>query len=228
MEERERAVKAAMDEKQRKHKAEIRQKRAQAEARIAAAAKGNADIQRKKRTDYEAKQAHAAELAVQVAERVAEETKAAAIKRQEDAKQAADRLESMKTITKDRIDRILANRAKRDGYLATVHVERDRLRKQRMVERDMKKDDKLGNVQRIKRIDEFVRLQTLQKIQVCLGSSVVLLQLASLCSPCLAAASSRSQDDDDRSANIRREKAELMAQRKRQTNEALMKKHQIL
>merc|ERR1712070_472454 len=64
---------------------------------------------------------------------------------------------------------------------------------------ELVKEDKLSNVQRIKRIDEFVRLQTLQKIQ----------------------------DDDERSERIKMEKNMLIKQRKQAQLDALLRKHKI-
>jgi len=199
MEERERVVKAAIERKQQEHKERIRAKRAVAEQRIASALKGQRDIQKKKRVDYDAKQAAAAIRAAEVKVRVDEETKANALKRDEELKQAKARKDGAKSIETDRIARILEKRAKLDSYLAVVHQERDRVRAKRNATKELRKEDKLSNVQRIKRIDEFVRLQTLQKIA----------------------------DDDDRSSRIAQEKMDLMNKRKQQTTDALKRKHEI-
>ena len=73
------------------------------------------------------------------------------------------------------------------------------MRAKRNATKELRKEDKLSNVQRIKRIDEFVRLQTLQKIA----------------------------DDDERSNRIAQEKRDLMNRRKKQTTDALKRKHEI-
>ena len=65
----------------------------------------------------------------------------------------------------ERINRILAKRKKRNDWVKESAALRSRQEKMRVAKNNLRNDDKWENIERMKRIAEFVRLQTLQKIE---------------------------------------------------------------
>ena len=65
----------------------------------------------------------------------------------------------------ERINRILAKRKKRNDWVKESTALRARQEKMRVAKNNLRNDDKWENIERMKRIAEFVRLQTLQKIE---------------------------------------------------------------
>lgn len=112
---------------------------------------------------------------------------------------AMQRQQQAYKLEEERVDTIVKKRSQLDAHLGVVNSKREAQRSLRKAQKELVKEDKLSNVQRIKRIDEFVRLQTLQKIQ----------------------------DDDDRSERIKAEKGMLIRQRKQAQLDSLLRKHQI-
>merc|ERR1719502_605280 len=99
----------------------------------------------------------------------------------------------------DRRQSIIDNRAKREQYYTVVSTEREQKLSLRKMESELAKEDRVQNVARIRRIDDFLRLQTLQKIQ----------------------------EDAARSERIRREKEDLVQQRKETAHEAFLRKQRV-
>ena len=102
----------------------------------------------------------------------------------------AGRLEDAKATLQAKKDKTVADRLLRAEKMATEHAMRQSTKWTTKLEKDMHLQDKLENVERIRRVEEFERLKLMQKIQL----------------------------DDDRSERIKQERAYLMEQVCNMTN----------
>ena len=119
--------------------------------------------------------------------------------RDAEAKLRKERLDASKQTRVDRRDRIIENREKREKFYYTITSDRERKLALKKMESELDISDRVQNVARIRRIDDFLRLQTLQKIQ----------------------------EDDSRSAAIQAEKAFLVEQRKQTAHDAFLRKQRV-
>ena len=119
--------------------------------------------------------------------------------RDAEAKLRKERLDASKQTRVDRRDRIIENREKREKFYYTITSDRERKLALKKMESELSISDRVQNVARIRRIDDFLRLQTLQKIQ----------------------------EDDSRSAAIQAEKAFLVEQRKQTAHDAFLRKQRV-
>ena len=99
----------------------------------------------------------------------------------------------------DRITGIVEGRAKREQYYSVVTAKREKELTLKKCESELAKVDRVQNVARIRRIDDFLRLQTLQKVQ----------------------------EDDQRSVTIKAEKKFLAEQRKSTAHDAFLRKSRV-
>lgn len=80
------------------------------------------------------------------------------------ARQRGKKEESMK-FYEDKKNRTLTQLADREQFIQVVEMEREHERSVKNLNMELAEADKRANVQRIKRMDEFMRLQTMKKLQ---------------------------------------------------------------
>ena len=184
MERREAQLKATMEAAKEKRAKARAIKQAKTAKRIAIAAEKNRKIQEDKRTAYEKR---VAEAEVKKREKEVEEMEyiAKLIKKKAAADAVhAGRLADAKAGMQAKKQKIVADRSSREEKMATERAARESTTWLSKIEKDMHLEDKLQNVARIRRVEEFERLKLMQKIQL----------------------------DDDRSERIKQERAYLMEQ----------------
>jgi hypothetical protein len=184
MERREAQLKATMEAAKEKRAKARAIKQAKTAKRIAIAAEKNRKIQEDKRTAYEKR---VAEAEVKKREKEVEEMEyiAKLIKKKAAADAVhAGRLADAKAGMQAKKQKIVADRSSREEKMATERAARESTTWLSKIEKDMHLEDKLQNVERIRRVEEFERLKLMQKIQL----------------------------DDDRSERIKQERAYLMEQ----------------
>ncbi|CBN77673.1 conserved unknown protein [Ectocarpus siliculosus] len=199
MAEREARVQAQLDEKKAAKAAEVAAQRASAEQRIQEVMEKNRKIQQDKKIAYDLK---VAEVARRKAERT-EGDEAQAKKRAEDqAKQDNIRAKRLEASYQDRADHrkdILARRRQKDKFYGQIRNERCKDLAMKKLYHDLVMEDKRQNIERLRRVDEFVRLQTLLRIE----------------------------QETERTEKIKAEREFLVEQRIAVANKAIRKKHKI-
>ncbi|CAN0280840.1 unnamed protein product [Ectocarpus sp. 6 AP-2014] len=201
MAEREARVQAQLDEKKVAKAAEVAAQRASAEQRIQEVMEKNRKIQQDKKIAYDLK---VAEVARRKAERT-EGDEAQAKKRAEDqAKQDNIRAKRLEASYQDRADHrkdILARRRQKDKFYGQIRSERCKDLAMKKLYHDLVMEDKRQNIERrvLRRVDEFVRLQTLLRIE----------------------------QETERTEKIKAEREFLVEQRIAVANKAIRKKHKI-
>mmetsp|Transcript_8067 Transcript_8067/g.20628 ORF Transcript_8067/g.20628 Transcript_8067/m.20628 type:complete len:516 (-) Transcript_8067:124-1671(-) len=196
---REKRLSDVLNEKVRKKKAEVEQNRVRAAKRIADALDRQKQIQQEKYDKFEQKQENAKLRAAEKREEEMIQIQKTIKQQEEASKLRAQRLEDAKGTMEDRKQSIIENRKKRDEQAGLIHIQRAKEMQLKMLETDLLKEDKQQNVQRIRRVEEFNRLQTLQKIQ----------------------------EDDDRSERIKDEKAFVREQQKNSAHEGFIRKQRV-
>ena len=145
---------------------ESRRKRAIAEVRIAEALKGQQYIEHQRREAYNAKQHVILQKKIDNRREVerAAEMRLKKLRDKENKRLAA--IETAKAHEEDRINGILKGAWDREATAESNR--RSRLTADMIAAKrsELKKKDKVDNIERMRRIDEFVRLQTLQKLQM--------------------------------------------------------------
>ena len=163
--EREERVQAQMQEKKERKRIEVAEARAKAKARIDAAIQSAIAIQDQKKADFYARQAKAEELARENAKLEKIRLKEGAEAREKKAKVAYDRLVGAYNKRADRRDDIVRRSESKQGGYEKMQMERlERIRKNKFIA-SIKVQDKIENVERTARVNEFKRLQTLQSIE---------------------------------------------------------------
>ncbi|CAM9703462.1 unnamed protein product [Chrysoparadoxa australica] len=165
MMEREARVAAQLEKKKRAKHKEVLEKRSRAERRIQEALAKNKKIQEDKRRAYymkqEAAQAKAAEQAVLNTEYI--QKKIVAEQKKEEF--LRKRLENSYRDRADHRADIINRRVEKDKFYAVVKAEREKEMAVRMLKNELSQQDKKENIERIKRIDQFVKLQTMKRIE---------------------------------------------------------------
>eukprot|EP01031_Cornospumella_fuschlensis_P032598 gene32598-39414_t len=162
--EREERILAQLEEKKAKKREEVAAQREKAGKRIAEAMEKFHGIFRKRREDFDMRQQEAAQRA-----------KEASIQNKERLKQQADQREKRNRLRLSRLidayrtrmaarDDILQRREMKDTGYIRVQQERDEKIAMLKFTAELQHQDKLENVERVARVTEFRRLQTLQKI----------------------------------------------------------------
>jgi len=110
-----------------------------------------------------------------------------------------ERMEMAVDIRRERRQKIIDHREHREKYYGKVRAERMHKVMLQKLESDLEETARLENVARISRLDDFKRLQMLQKVQ----------------------------KDDERSAQIKATRADLVEKRKQNAHDSFMRKHRI-
>lgn len=164
MMEREARVKAQLDEKKRLKSMEIAEAREKANKRIEAAIQTYETMEMKKKEDYEKR---VAEAAVRAAEKEVEEVKKLKKQAEDREKKIHERMERLIESYEIRSDHrrdIVDRRNQRSKAYGIIKKERDYRTSMLKFTTDLQLKDKLENVERVARVNEFIRLQTLRKI----------------------------------------------------------------
>ncbi|RHY21500.1 hypothetical protein DYB32_009799, partial [Aphanomyces invadans] len=156
--------------------------REKANQRIQLALEQNQHVMQKKKKDFDAKQALAAARAMEVHKKEMQGTcgsrhgpsidrtpswvdlKARAERNKKEEEIRVQRVEAARTHQQARVQTIVEKRSQLESHLDVVYHERVKDRALKSVEREMTLEEKKANVERIKKVEEFNRLQTLIKI----------------------------------------------------------------
>lgn len=175
---------------------QVQEERDAASARIQKALERNQKIQVDKKVKFDNKVSKAQVLAEEKRVENVEVYKKMAKERKQVLAVRAGRLADAAQVRTDARQRTIDKREHREKYYGEVMAVEHEKHMVRKLESVLKKEDKLSNVARIKRVNEFNRLQTKQKIEL----------------------------DDQRSMNIRREREMLIASRKATAHTAFLRK----
>jgi hypothetical protein len=199
LKQREERLRIQLEEKKDKKRLEIQEQRERAELRIATALERNRKVQEDKKRMFDQKQEEAAHRAMEKAIELQEQMTEQASARDSKLSLRKERLGQAVQARADRKQGIIDNRTKREKYYTVVSAEREARLNLKKLDSELAKDDRVQNVARIRRIDDFLRLQTLQKVQ----------------------------EDDARSAMIKQEQAYLTDQRKQTAHDAFLRKQRV-
>lgn len=163
-----------------KHK-EIEEARLKAEQKIHTVVAMNKKIQADKRKAFDDKQAEITRFKRENAEVVRKRTEEAAKKLADKHERQRQRQEEAQNKLFDRKQRIIKQLEDKEQFKYVVEAERAEEMAIRQLRMELKKEDKRQNVERIRRMDEFMRLQVKQKME----------------------------EDDSRTASIREQKSQV-------------------
>ncbi|GMI06510.1 hypothetical protein TrLO_g11817 [Triparma laevis f. longispina] len=178
-----------------KHK-EIEEARLKAEQKIHTVVAMNKKIQADKRKAFDNKQAEIARFKRENAEVVRKRTEEAAKKLADKHERQRQRQEEAQNKLFDRKQRIIKQLEDKEQFKYVVEAERAEEMAIRQLRMELKKEDKRQNVERIRRMDEFMRLQVKQKME----------------------------EDDSRTASIREQKSQLLFERRQMQHENFLRK----
>jgi hypothetical protein len=165
MVEREIRVKAQMEAKKEAKRLEVEASRAAATLRIQSAIERSNEMHEKMKADFYERQTKAAQLAKENAVVEREKQKKAAEAREKKNKIRYDRLITAYNKRADYRQSIVDHRNERDGGYEKIEAARQQeIQKQKYLA-SLKVQDKIENVERTARINEFKRLQTLKRIE---------------------------------------------------------------
>lgn len=197
--EREQRVQAQMAEKKEKKRIEVAEARARAKERIEAAILKGQSIQDAKKADFYERQAKAVALAKEQEKEARIKNKEAAEAREKKAKVAYDRLVGAYEVRAQKRQDIVDRRESRQGgYERMQSIRMEQIKKGKFAA-SLKVQDKIENVERTARINEFRRLQTLKRIE----------------------------DDDMRYNDAKEKKRQLMLRYRSEQKKSLTRKHEI-
>ena len=199
MEEKLKRVQANQEKKREDKHKEIEENRKRAEEKINSVVAMNKKIQADKRKAFDDKQAEIARFKKDKQVEVRAKAEAVAKKLQEKQDRQRQRAQEAKNKLDERKGRIIKQLNDKEHFKYVVAEEREEQAAIRNLERELKKADKQSNVQRIKRMDEFMRLQVQQKLR----------------------------DDDARTAGIRDQKQKLLAERRQMQHENFLRKSAV-
>ncbi len=197
--EREERVQAQMEVKKEKKRKEVADARAKAKARIDAAIQSAIAIQDQKKADFYDRQAKAEALARENAKLERVRLKETMEQREKKAKVAYDRLVGAysKRMEK-RQETVKRSESKQGGYEKMQEERMERIHMSKYLA-SIKVQDKIENVERTARMNEFKRLQTLKSIE----------------------------DGDRRYDEIQARKSDLMRKYRSEQKKTLTRKHEI-
>lgn len=163
--EREQRIQIQLQEKKTKKAQEVAESRAKAEIRIAEALKKSEAIEAKKKADYDAKVQKAAILAKEKA--LIEKENLA---KQVDAREKRNTMRLARLVNayqnrRNHRESIVRRRKEKDSIMETLNKKTQERVETLKFMADLKLEDKVENVERIARINEFKRLQTKQRIE---------------------------------------------------------------
>ena len=162
---REARVKAQMEKKKEDKRIEVAAQRAKSQKRIEEALGKYEEIHAKKRRDFEERQAKALQLAKENAIIEREKVQKAAEDRHKRAVTLYGRLCDAYSIRNEKRQSIIDSRDKKDYMFEKIAEDRNNYTAMLKFSTDLKLKDKLDNVERIARVNEYKRLQTLKKIE---------------------------------------------------------------
>ncbi|TMW58510.1 hypothetical protein Poli38472_010069 [Pythium oligandrum] len=197
--EKERQVMYKMECANKKRHLDALERREKANARIHQASMQNQLQLQKRKEEFDVKQAAAAERARDVQRKTMNELKerAALQKKEEEIRQK--RLEAARKHQQDSVSRILTKRQTMEQKLDQINLEREKERALQAIEKSLSQEEKLQNVERLKRVDAYNRMQMLNRIA----------------------------EEDDRSRAIKEKKQAIMQARQKVALESLLRKHKI-
>ncbi|KDO21104.1 hypothetical protein SPRG_13810 [Saprolegnia parasitica CBS 223.65] len=197
--EREEQAQKKMAEANERRRQEAAARREKANARIQAALDQNQNVMLKKKQDFEQKQELAAARAMEVHRKEMQELKDRAERNRKEEEIRLQRVEAARNNQSERVDTIVKKRHQLETHLDVVYTERSKERTLKSVERDLTLEEKKANVERLKKVEEFNRIQTLLRIS----------------------------EEDERSRMIKIKKQALIDARKKIALESLVRKHRI-
>jgi hypothetical protein len=197
--ERELRVKAQLEEKKKAKAAEVQAAREKADKRIKDALDASQKIQEKKKEDYNDRTKRANERTAELKRKQEEAAKKEAEEREKAERIRIQRLvDSYKQRSQHRQEIIDHSNSKNQGFLK-VKAEREYKLSMMKFNADLKIQDKLENVDRQARVNEFQRLTWLKKIE----------------------------DDDRKFEEIQDAKRKLELQHEMETKNSIIRKHEI-
>lgn len=199
MMEREAKIIQQLEEKKEKKRLEVQMQREKATKRINEAIEKHHEIFVQKKVAFDTAQSEAAKRAKEneIAER--ERLRKQADDRERRAKQRMGRLVDAYNNRKQHRQSIVEIRQEKEEVYGTIRSQREEKIAMMKFTSDLKLRDKLENVERVARINEFHRLQTLQKIH----------------------------EQDMRYEKIQQQKEEMLKNHREESKQALQRKHEI-
>jgi hypothetical protein len=165
MEERAARVQAQLEQRKSEKAEEARRQRDAAAERIRAALEGNVRLQLAKKKRFEKKQAEALARAKEQEDETLAKLKQQAGARLKEERARVQRLKDTAQLRMEQLHEIEEKRLAKDRLFERIQAEQQEQMRLRSFVAMLKRDDKRENVERIKRVDEFVRFQTLQRIE---------------------------------------------------------------
>lgn len=162
--EREERILAQLEEKKLKKREEVQMQREKAAKRIAEAIDKHHDIFVNRKKDFDARQEEARKRAKENTIAYQERLKQQADSREKRNKLRLSRLVDAYRRRMDHRNEIIERREQKDQVYSRVQEQRDQEIAMMKFMTDLKMRDKMENVERVARVQEFRRLQTLQKI----------------------------------------------------------------
>lgn len=162
---REARLKAQIEKKKEDKRIEVATQRAKSQKRIEEALGKYEEIHDKKRREFEERQTKALQLAKENAIIEREKVKKGAEDRHKRAVTLYGRLCDAYSIRNEKRQSIIDSRDKKDWMFSKIAEDRDSYTRMLKFSTDLKLKDKLDNVERIARVNEYRRLQTLKKIE---------------------------------------------------------------
>ena len=196
LEAREQQVINAMERKSREKAVEIEENRLKSSIRISEVVEKNKEMQRQKRKQFEIKQAEAIKLKAIQQEQQKERLKKLADDRASKEARQKEKKEQSKRQLEERKSRILNQLNDREKFKGVVEAKREDERAYKNLKDELKKEDKRQNVERIRRMGEYARLQTLTKLE----------------------------SDDNRTCDIKEQKELLLEDRRKMAHENFLRK----
>lgn len=199
MMEQERLVQEKMEAANIARQEQALEKRKKAEMRIQSALEQNQSVLRTKKEEFDVKQALAAQRAKEVHMKKLEAIEEQKQAREKEDKLRESRLKQARRLQKERVQHIVQRRQVLDSNLDQVYRVRDHDHTLKIVERNLRLEEKKNNVQRIQKVHEYNRIKVLNKIA----------------------------QDDAKSKSIKLKKQVLIEARKNFALESQMRKHKI-
>eukprot|EP00981_Chlorochromonas_danica_P001992 scaffold409_cov167-Ochromonas_danica.AAC.24 len=197
--EREERILNQLEEKKRLKREELQNQREKAAKRIAEAIDKHHDIFVKRKEDFDARQAEAEKRARENAILYQEKLKHQADDREKRNRTRLGRLVDAFRNRMDHREEIIERRSERDQVYEKIKQEREQQIAMMKFMTDLQLKDKLDNVERVARMNEFRRLQTLQKIY----------------------------SEDNKYEEIQEKKLEMLRRHNDECKQSLMRKHEI-
>ena len=199
MAEREAKIKEQLEQKKEAKKEELQARRELALKRISEALEKHHALHDEKKNKFISSQAEAARRAKELEQKEREALKKQADDREKRNRQRFNRLCEAAKLRSDYRADVLSRLNEKDRQFEKVKQEREENLRQRQFLSDLKKQEARDNVERVARIKEFTRLQTLRRIQC----------------------------EDERTEKLLLQKLELQRRHREESKNSLIRKHAI-